>query len=656
MKKITFLMSGILLGTQLLSAGAISSTAADAREDIVILYTNDVHCGVNDVIGYDGLELYKREMESLHDHVLLVDAGDAIQGDTVGGMTQGEGIISLLNELDYDVATLGNHEFDYSVNRLLELAPKLNCGYTCCNFLDRFGNAVFEPYRILSAGEKKIAFVGAVTPETFTGSTPTYFQDDKGEYIYSFAQGEGAFYSVIQQSVDSARAEGADVVILLGHLGEDEVAKGWSAQEVAANTNHIDAVIDGHSHSVTESLIVKSKDGEDVTITQTGTKLNNIGKMTISGDNRISTELISEVPAPTADMNIPDNEWMSDEARNGRNIDRRLYDMIYSLKQEVSNDLAVKVGHTDFDLTISDPETGKRAIRRAETNLGDLCADFYKKEMNADLCILNGGSIRVTIPAGDITYETIYGVFPFFNYSASAKVTGQQIIDFLELGASNCPDENGAFAQVSGLSYEIDTSVQSSVKKSEFGVFEGVEGAYRVRNVRLSDGTPLAPDKSYTIAATDYLLCNGGDAGIFSKNCSELKVSEEYYYILFANYIRDFLDGEIPAEYSDPRGQGRITITDGSASPSVKPTTEPATSATAETTEQPTESGSVPSTVQPATGSAATPDSASNTGASVSNNGAVQTGQAVITWIVLASVLALCAAAYLISSGYKQEP
>lgn len=338
--------------------------------------------------------------------------------------------------------------------------------------------------------------------------------------------------------------------ILLGHLGEEGIANGWSAQEVVANTDNIDAVIDGHSHSVTEKPVVKNKDGKDVTITQTGTKLNNIGKMTISDDNTITTELVSVVPAPTAEMGIPDNEWMADASRGGRNVDRKMYDMIYEIKEDITSDLRVKVGHTDYDLLFSDPETGKRNNRIRECNLGDLCADFTKDSVNADIGIINGGGIRKPILAGDITYETAYGVFPYYNHLASANVTGQQIIDYLELGAADYPEEAGSFAQVSGLTYEIDDTVESSVKTNEYGEFIEVAGEYRVKNVRLSDGTPLDPDKIYNVAATE---------------------------------------------------------------------------------------------------SEASPDSTPNTGdSSVSGNGAVQTGQSGVALIVLVSLTALCASAYLI--------
>lgn len=566
MKKLSVLLAALLVVLQVAAvfpAAALTDNAEDP-DDIVVLYTNDVHCGVEDVIGYDGLALYKKEMEKTHDNVLLVDAGDAIQGDVIGTMSFGEDIVTLMNDLDYDVATLGNHEFDYSVERLMNLAPKLNCGYVCCNFKDKNNETIFEPYRMISAGEKKIAFVGAVTPSTFTSSTPAFFKDADGNYIYSFSQGEGELYQVIQQNADKARQDGADVVILLGHLGEeDESHHGWTAQEVVQNTDNIDAVIDGHSHSVTEHMVVQNKDGEDVTITQTGTKLNYIGKMTISEDNSIKTELIDEVPAPTDDMGISAEEWRSIPERGNRNVDAAMNNTINTMLDKVAQQFATVIGHTDYDLIFRDPETGKRAARIGESNLGDLCTDFTKSACNTEISVLNGGAIRDMVGKGDITIETLFKVFPYMNHLTSIKVTGQQIIDFLELGASAYPAESGAFVQVSGLSYEIDSSIQSTVQLNEYNEFIGVTGEYRVKNVCLSDGSPIDPDAVYSVGGSDYLFLNGGDSGIFSKNCTDVVVHNSFDYQEFVNYVRDELKGVISDAYSDPHGQGRITITDG---------------------------------------------------------------------------------------------
>ena len=292
------------LPKQFLSADSAKS------DDIVILYTNDVHCAVDTNIGYAGLALYQRELEAQYEHVFTVDAGDAIQGAPVGSATKGKDIITLMNAVGYDVCIPGNHEFDYGMDCLLERSKELTCGYISCNLRDtEQDKTLFAPYQILEAGDKRIAFVGVTTPVTFMSSTPVIFQNEDGEYIYSFYEQEGALIPCIQDSVDAARKENPDYVILLGHLGENGVKPQWSTPEVVSQLKGVDAVIDGHSHEEISAQKVRDADGKTVIITQTGTKLKNIGKLTISGDGTIHTELIDAVPEPDKKLNLPEDSW-----------------------------------------------------------------------------------------------------------------------------------------------------------------------------------------------------------------------------------------------------------------------------------------------------------------------------------------------------------
>ena len=336
------LMTGVL---------AFPVFAEEKSDDIVILYTNDVHCGIDDAIGYDGLMLYKREMEAIHKHVILADAGDSIQGGNPGTLTKGAAITELMNYVGYDVATVGNHEFDYSVETLKTRGEELECGYVCCNFASVGSlEPYFDPYKILDLGDTQIAFVGATTPETFFKSTPVYFKNDDGEYIYTFCQHETQqLYNIIQTNVDKAKADGADYVILLAHLGEEDVTEGWSSIDVAANTNGIDAVIDGHSHTVDPGMAVKNKDGDSITITSTGTKLNNIGKMTISEDG-IKTELISSVPKPDDSMGLAADSWTTADDRDGRYVDAATNQKIHEIEEQMDGILAKEVAYSDFGL------------------------------------------------------------------------------------------------------------------------------------------------------------------------------------------------------------------------------------------------------------------------------------------------------------------
>ncbi len=532
--------------------------------DIVILYTNDVHCGIDVNIGYDGLALYKREMQEQYENVLLVDAGDAIQGMPVGTLSKGAYITRLMNAVGYDAATLGNHEFDYSLETLQVRADELNCGYICANFYNtESGELLFDPYKIVEAGDKKIAFVGATTPETLAGSNPVFFQNEEGEYIYSFG-GDGSIYERLQTAIDNAKEDGADYVILLGHLGETDIREGWSAQEIVAELTGIDAVIDGHSHDVTPGFTVKSKDGKDVVITQTGTKLANIGKMTITTDGKISTELIDSVPAPAEDSGIAEDTWLEPDGREGRFVDEGVNSVMMQIASEYGNILEEKIGTSDYELIANDPETGERVVRNHETNLGDLCADAYKYVLGADVGIINGGGVRTSISSGDITYSDAMAVFPFANMAMVVEVTGQQILDVLEAGAMKYPGENASFIHVSGIEYTIDEGVPSSVKQDETGAFLSIDGEYRVKNVMIN-GEPLDTAKTYTLACHDYYLKNGGDGFryILSEKCSIVRDNIMSDSDLIAAYIRDDLGGVIPEKYSNLYGEGRIHIVNG---------------------------------------------------------------------------------------------
>ena len=502
--------------------------------DIVILYTNDVHCAVDDNLGYTGLATVKNALEAQGKHVVLVDNGDAVQGDTIGTLSNGEYIIDIMNEVGYDVATPGNHEFDYGMDQFFALTEKANFPYVSANFVDNDGNTVLDPYVIKDVAGVKIAFVGISTPKTITTSTPKYFQDDNGNYIYAFQQDETGekLYAAVQSAVDAARAEGAQFVIALAHLGIEEDCSPWTSSEVIVNTTGIDAVLDGHSHSMIQGEKVKNKDGAEVLLSSTETKLAYIGCLTIKDDGSMSTTLISD---------------------NG------MKEFIGGIQEEFEELVNTVVASTDVDLIIKDPASGERIVRVSETNLGDLCADAYRAMSGADVAIVNGGGVRADIPAGDITYGQIIAVHPFGNEMCVVECTGQEILDALELGCSKLPAESGGFLQVSGMTYTVDLNVESTVKLDENGMFVEVEGERRVKDVTIG-GEPLDPEKTYTLASHNYKLKDCGDGySMFADNVF-LQDSVMIDNQVLINYIVDVLGGTVGEEYADPYGQGRITI------------------------------------------------------------------------------------------------
>lgn len=529
-----FRILALMLVLIMVLAGCGTGNSTPAAKDIVILYTNDAHCGIEDGMGYQGLSAAKRALLAAGNKVLLVDNGDAVQGDTIGTLSKGEYIIDIMNKLGYDVATPGNHEFDYGMDQFNKLVEKADFDYISCNFVDKDGSPVLKPYVIKEADGVKIAFVGISTPKTITTSTPTYFQDGNGNYIYGFMQDDTGekLYAAVQSAVDAARKEGAKYVIAMAHLGIEADCQPWTSSDVIVNTSGIDVVLDGHSHSTIAGDIVKNKEGKDVILTSTGTKLANIGCLTITADGKLSTALIN---------------------------DDGVGETISEIKKGYEEMVNTVVASTKVELTVNDPVSGERMVRRQETNLGDLCADAYRAMSGADIAVVNGGGIRVSIPAGDITYGQIIAVHPFGNEMCVVEATGQQILDALEMGARNAPGECGGFLQVSGMSYEIDLNVEPTVEVNADGMFTGVSGKYRVKNVKVGD-EPLDLAKTYTLASHNYMLKSAGDGMAMFQGCTLLQDSVMIDNQVLINYIVDVLGGVVGEDYADPYGQGRITV------------------------------------------------------------------------------------------------
>ena len=534
-----------LLALALLLSGLTAFAEETAAKDVVVLYTNDVHCGIDENIGYAGLAAYKKAFAKADYDVLLVDNGDAIQGGPVGTLSKGEYIIDIMNEVGYDVATIGNHEFDYGMDQFMALREKAKFPYVSANFTDLEGKPILDPFVIKEAGGRKIAFVGASTPETFTKSTPTYFQNEKGEYIYDFCEGEDGkrLYAAVQKAVDDAREAGAEYVVVLAHLGIDGSSVPYTSSDLIVNTNGIDAVLDGHSHSTIEQEVVKNKDGEEVLLTSTGTKLAAVGALTIAADGTLSTRLHTE------------SIFQDDETTA----------FVEGIKAQYGETLAKVVASSQVDLIVNDltavDSEGKpiRIIRSQETNLGDLCADAYRLVSGADIGVVNGGGIRAAIPAGDITFEQIINVHPFGNAMCVVEATGQQILDALEKSVSKLPDENGGFLHVSGLTFTVDMSVPSTVVVDDKGSFVEVSGERRVKDVKVG-GEDLDPAKTYTLASHNYMLKSGGDGFNMFINDKLLQDEVMLDNQVLITYITENLGGVIGEEYAEPYGQGRITI------------------------------------------------------------------------------------------------
>lgn len=536
-------------------AAAVAESNAAADKGIVILHVNDVHCGINaddNTFGYAELAAYEAKLQSEGYTTILVDDGDFVQGDVIGTLSDGEYIIDIMNELDFDIATLGNHEFDYGMDQMFALMEKAEFDVVDSNFVDlTTGKSVFDGWKIIEADGKKLAFVGISTPESITKSTPTYFQNDEGEYIYGFCSGDDGkeLYANVQASVDAAISAGADMVIAVGHLGVLEESSPWTSKDVIANTTGIDVFIDGHSHTVIDGEYAANANGEQVVLASTGTKLANIGTITISGDS-VTAKLVKKGDyTVTTDADSAEGKAYASASSFIQGIESQYEELVNTV-----------VAKTDVTLTTTDPENPDvRLIRNTETNLGDLCADAYRTLLGADIAFVNGGGIRANIEQGDITYGDIIAVHPFGNAACLVEATGQEILDALELGASVVPEEKGGFLHVSGLTYEIHSYIPSSVVLTENKEFVSVDGEYRVKNVMVG-GEPLDLEKTYTLASHNYMLKSGGDGyTMFMDNTilqNEVLIDNQ----VLINYIVDELGGVVGEEYADPYGDGRITI------------------------------------------------------------------------------------------------
>ena len=570
-----------------LTAVSVGAPAAFAEEtncffgdkaDVTILYTNDVHTYIDNKSPkptYAAIAALKKSIEDTGRDVLLVDAGDHIQGTAYGSMDDGATIIELMNEAGYDLATPGNHEFDYGMARAKAVLREADFPYVSCNWVDlRTGFNVLPSVKFFFVGGRKIAFVGVTTPETFTKSTPAYFMNDaQTKYIYDILGGEDGqkLYDAVQKAIDKAEFWGADTIIGLGHLGVDPSSSPWTSEEVIAHTHGFTAFIDGHSHTVMANKQVTDASGKAVTLTQTGSYFKNIGLMTVGADGTITTELIDTYEGLDAAVAATASNWIS-----------AVDDM---LGEEIA------VGDTKF--YINDPATGKRRIRSGETNLGDFVADgiytYFNEieELHCDVAIMNGGGIRTDVEAGPWSFKTCKTVSPFGNVACLMSVTGQQIQDALEFGARFAGaegKENGGFLQVAGARYTIHPMIPNTVQTNDKNVWTGSAATPRVSNVEIYDKTtgtyqPLDPNATYALAGMNYTLRNLGDGFAMFDGATLIKdyVSEDYlvmssYAAMFggvdANGLPHLASANSPLadypgyllNYEDPYGAGRIQM------------------------------------------------------------------------------------------------
>ncbi|MDO5444674.1 MAG: bifunctional UDP-sugar hydrolase/5'-nucleotidase [Eubacteriales bacterium] len=514
----------------------------DRLNDVIVLFTNDVHCGIDDEIGYEGLSAYKKEMCEKYRYVVLADCGDFAQGGYEGTVSNGEFIVELMNTVGYDFAIFGNHEFDYGIEQLKKNVSLSNAQFLNCNLFytgkgEDWLSESTKPYEIMTYGDIKVAFIGVSTPNTISMSTPARFMED-GKTVYDFSGENGGqyFYDLVQKNVDECLKKGVDFVVVLSHLGIGvDMDSPFTSIELIANTTGIDVVLDAHSHVEASCWVLENKEGEDVLVSSTGTKLDNIGKLVLSEDGTAAVGYIDYY----------------------KKKDPVLTEKIADIRKEFEEQLGTVVAHLDEPLSCYDAN-GIWMVRCREIALGDFVADAYRIIGGADIGICNAGGIRADLNSGDITYRDLIAVNPFGNALCVVKVTGAEILDMLEYFYRHVQSdykkdgkpvgEDGSFQQVSGLKFTIDTSIPSPVQVDETDSLTGISGARRISDVMvLKDGnyTPIDPDATYTLASHDYTIKNGGSGMLYFLADHELVIDESISdYQVLIDYI-NLLDGNL---------------------------------------------------------------------------------------------------------------
>ena len=524
---------------------------------IAILFTNDVHSYYDRDIGYDGLMLYKEELEQQYEHVILVDAGDAIQGAPIGAISQGKEIIRIMNEAGYDIAILGNHEFDYGLEVLDDLGEQLECSYICANFCTADGETVYAPAKILKCGDTSVAFISADTPETFSKSPIHNLVDDQGVPMYDFKfDGTGELLcDCLQKAIDEVKEQGADLTILIAHLGNgDSDTDVFHSKEIVSHLTGLDAVIDGHSHEI-YNMMVKDASGKEIPVVQTGAYFQNVGTMILHPDGTIDTALIDEIPAP--------EDWMEgieatvvQRGEKDRYVDAKMNQFLESITAAYVGEMNRRIGEVAFDMEVRNDDEGDIS-RFRENGACDLVADAYREIADTDIGFINAGSVRNGLPAGEITVNSIINMLPYSNTIVIAEMKGQTLLDALELGCSSMPVQRAGFPQVSGLEFTVDQGIESPVQTDAQEDFVGISGERRVSNV-LIDGEPLDPEAVYTVASTDFIFNGGDHYAMFSEDAEIISTTQKTDNAVLIEYIENNLNGVIPDTYQ--QAEGRIHV------------------------------------------------------------------------------------------------
>ena len=536
-KVLSLLMAVVMTFSLAVTANAAEETAQDLNGDIVILHTNDVHGAI---AGYAKVAALKDAYEARGAYVLLMDAGDFIQGDPTVSTSEGATAVELMNLAGYDVVSLGNHEFDYGYQNLKDLEADADFAIVDANVLYN-GRVAFEDNLVFTAPDgTKIGVFGLDTPETATKAHPAKIQG------VTFLAGED-LYDCAQEQVDALTAEGCEYIICLGHLGIDDESAGNRSIDLLEKVDGIDVFIDGHSHS-TRADLLDATDGTGMVgntmVTSTGTKLESIGVVTIDAEGVITTST-----TPVANLTAEDADVAARAA---------------AIQKEIDDEYGTVFAKTEVALN-GEREPGNRT---EETNLGDLITDALvwgaeREGTEVDAAVTNGGGIRASIAAGDITKKDINTVLPFGNTLSIVQVTGAELLEALEASTYCTPTSIGGFPQVSGIEFTVDTT--KAYDQGELYPGSTYYGPASIQRVTIETvgGEPFDANATYTIATNDFMAAGGDTYYAFAAASVNYDLGIAMDEVVM-DYITDELKGTVTAEaYGEP--VGRITVDQGLA-------------------------------------------------------------------------------------------
>ena len=541
MRKVLALLLSVVMTLTLLVSSAWADEPKPLDGKTVILHTNDVHGNIKE---YAKVAAMKDDYKAQGAQVILADAGDYSQGTVYVSVNKGKDAVTMMNAAGYDVATIGNHEFDYGYAQLKSNLDSAAFKVVCANVLQD-GSPVFDAYTMINKGGVQVAFVGVETPEAQTKANPALIQG------LTFLAGD-EMYAAVQTQVDAAKTAGADIVIVLTHLGVDSSSEPNTSYDLYKKVNGIDFIIDGHSHTV----MPKGPEGEP--IQSTGTALNNIGVITI--DN-VTKKIESNELIPI---------WHTEEV-DGENV--AVYDYTKS-DETVANAAKAIIDPIDADYGQKFAESavdlnGAKAPgnRTEETNLGDLITDAMMwaiktkapgVDMTNAVAITNGGGIRAPIAKGDITKKDVNTVLPFGNTLAVVYVKGSELLEALEVSTYCTPKSLGGFPQFAGMEVELNTACEYDANDTTYpgSTYFGPKSINRI-TIKTVNGKAFDKDATYAVITNDFLAAGGDTYYAFAAAQTQFDTGLPLDEILM-EYITVELNGVVTDKYAAP--QGRLTI------------------------------------------------------------------------------------------------